>query len=114
MREREPANDDRTARCGGGGAGRQVTGGPIPGRQAATRGQAQAAAVYNALYGDEPGQLGMDIIAQPQFRVETTRVPILARQSCASVVGYRANEGDWLVNLKKVRRPLEQFVTEVK
>ena len=53
-------------------------------------GRAQAAAVYNALYGDEPGQLGMDIIAQPQFRVETTRVPILARQSCASVVGYRA------------------------
>lgn len=29
-------------------------------------------------------------------------------------VGYRAAEGDWLVNLKKVRRPLEQFVTEVK
>ena len=29
-------------------------------------------------------------------------------------LGYRADEGDWLVNLKKVRRPLEQFVTEVK
>lgn len=29
-------------------------------------------------------------------------------------LGYRAAEGDWLVNLKKVRRPLEQFVTEVK
>ena len=28
-------------------------------------------------------------------------------------LGYRA-EGDWLVNLKKVRRPREQFVTEVK
>ena len=28
-------------------------------------------------------------------------------------VGYRADEGDWLVNLKKVRRPREQFVTEV-
>ena len=27
--------------------------------------------------------------------------------------GYRADEGDWLVNLKKVRRPREQFVTEV-
>ena len=25
-----------------------------------------------------------------------------------------AAEGDWLVNLKTVRRPLEQFVTEVK
>lgn len=29
-------------------------------------------------------------------------------------LGYRATEGDWLLNLKKVRRPLEQFVTEVK
>jgi nitroreductase len=29
-------------------------------------------------------------------------------------LGYRADEGDWLVNLKKVRRPREQFVTEVK
>jgi nitroreductase / dihydropteridine reductase len=29
-------------------------------------------------------------------------------------LGYRAEEGDWLVNLKKVRRPLEQFVSEVK
>jgi nitroreductase/dihydropteridine reductase len=29
-------------------------------------------------------------------------------------LGYRAREGDWLVNLKKVRRPTEQFVTEVK
>ena len=28
-------------------------------------------------------------------------------------LGYRADEGDWLVNLKKVRRPLAQFVTTV-
>ncbi|MDQ2820725.1 MAG: NAD(P)H-dependent oxidoreductase [Pseudomonadota bacterium] len=28
-------------------------------------------------------------------------------------LGYRAEEGDWLVNLKKVRRPFEQFVTEI-
>ena len=29
-------------------------------------------------------------------------------------LGYRAAEGDWLANLKKVRRPIAQFVTEVK
>lgn len=29
-------------------------------------------------------------------------------------LGYRAAEGDWLVNLKKVRRPRAEFVTEVK
>ena len=29
-------------------------------------------------------------------------------------IGYRAAAGDWLANLKKVRRPMAQFVTEVK
>lgn len=28
-------------------------------------------------------------------------------------LGYRAEEGDWLVNLKKVRTPAEEFVTEI-
>ena len=28
-------------------------------------------------------------------------------------LGYRADEGDWLANLKKVRRSRENFVTEV-
>ena len=28
-------------------------------------------------------------------------------------LGYRADEGDWLVNLKKVRRPRDQFITEL-
>ena len=28
-------------------------------------------------------------------------------------LGYRKEEGDWLVNLKKVRRPLDQFVSTV-
>ena len=29
-------------------------------------------------------------------------------------LGYRQAEGDWLVNLKKVRRPRDQFVSEVR
>jgi hypothetical protein len=29
-------------------------------------------------------------------------------------LGYREPEGDWLVNLKKVRRSGGQFVTEMK
>jgi nitroreductase len=28
-------------------------------------------------------------------------------------LGYRQPEGDWLVNLEKVRRPRDQFITEV-
>ncbi len=29
-------------------------------------------------------------------------------------LGYRQADGDWLVNLKKVRRPRESFITEIK
>jgi nitroreductase len=29
-------------------------------------------------------------------------------------LGYRAEEGDWLKGAKKVRRPMEEFVTFVK
>lgn len=29
-------------------------------------------------------------------------------------IGYRKEEGDWLVHLKKVRRPRAQFITELK
>ena len=28
-------------------------------------------------------------------------------------LGYRQEDGDWLVKLEKVRRPRDQFVTEV-
>ncbi|KQQ33787.1 NAD(P)H-dependent oxidoreductase [Duganella sp. Leaf126] len=28
-------------------------------------------------------------------------------------LGYRADEGDWLANLKKVRRPMDQIVSEI-
>lgn len=53
-------------------------------------GKAKAAAVYKALYGDDPGKLGLDIIAQPQFRVDTKRIPLVSNQTCATVIGYRA------------------------
>lgn len=35
------------------------------------------------------------------------------RTVCILPLGYRAEEGDWLQGLKKVRRPTESFVTEV-
>ncbi|MCX6307958.1 MAG: nitroreductase family protein, partial [Bacteroidia bacterium] len=28
-------------------------------------------------------------------------------------LGYRDAEGDWLVNMKKVRKPVDEFVTEI-
>lgn len=53
-------------------------------------GKAKAAAVYNALYGDKPGQLGMDVIAQPQFRIDSSGIPLIQKQVCATVIGFRA------------------------
>jgi len=29
-------------------------------------------------------------------------------------IGYRDAESDWLVKMKKVRKPKEEFVTEIK
>ncbi|MNL88498.1 dihydropteridine reductase [compost metagenome] len=29
-------------------------------------------------------------------------------------LGYRDHENDWLVNMKKVRTPQEDFITEIK
>jgi nitroreductase len=46
------------------------------------------------------------------------KIPGLKSKNLRSVVmlplGYRAAEGDWLVNLKKVRRGRDSFVTEIK
>jgi len=53
-------------------------------------GKAKAAAMYNALYGDEKKKLGMDIIAQPQFRIVKKGLPLVGSQVCAKVIGYRA------------------------
>ena len=52
-------------------------------------GRAQAAAIYDALYGKESRQLGTDIIVQPTFNINTSGVPLIAKQACATVVGYR-------------------------
>ena len=72
--------------------------------------------------------LGTALIAAAEEKVDATpmegfdpakvdEILKLRERGLRSVVilplGYRAEEGDWLVNLKKVRRPLEQFVTEI-
>jgi nitroreductase/dihydropteridine reductase len=72
--------------------------------------------------------LGTALIAAAEEQVDSTPMEgfdpkaqdeILGLQSrgLRSVVilplGYRADEGDWLVNLKKVRRAKSEFITEV-
>jgi nitroreductase len=50
----------------------------------------------------------------PKALDEILSLPARGLRSVAILpLGYRQEEGDWLVNLKKVRRPREQFVTEV-
>ena len=73
--------------------------------------------------------LGTALIAAAEEQVDATpmegfdpkaldEILGLDKRGLRSVVilplGYRADEGDWLVNLKKVRRSREHFVTEVK
>lgn len=72
--------------------------------------------------------LGTALIAAAEEQVDATpmegfdpakvdEILGLAARGLRSVIilplGYRASEGDWLVDLKKVRRPRTQFVTEV-
>jgi len=72
--------------------------------------------------------LGSALIAAAELKVDSTPMegfdPVkvdeilgLKEKGLRSVLllplGYRADEGDWLVNLQKVRRSREQFVTEI-
>jgi nitroreductase/dihydropteridine reductase len=72
--------------------------------------------------------LGSALIAAAELKVDSTPIEgfdpakvdeilNLKQKGLRSVVlmplGYRAEEGDWLVNLTKVRRSREQFVTEI-
>lgn len=72
--------------------------------------------------------LGSALIAAAELKVDSTPMegfdPVkvdeilgLKEKGLRSVLllplGYRADEGDWLVDLKKIRRSREQFVTEI-
>jgi nitroreductase len=73
--------------------------------------------------------LGVAMVAATEAQVDCTpmegfdaakldEILGLRQRGLRSVVilplGYRQEEGDWLVKLTKVRRPLDQFLTEVK
>ncbi|GAC20488.1 NAD(P)H-dependent oxidoreductase [Paraglaciecola arctica] len=72
--------------------------------------------------------LGSALIAAAEMKVDSTpmegfspdkvdEILGLKERGLKSVVllplGYRADEGDWLVNLEKVRRPTDSFITQV-
>lgn len=72
--------------------------------------------------------LGSALIAAAEMKVDSTpmegfnpdkvdEILGLKERGLKSVIllplGYRADEGDWLVNLEKVRRPTESFISQV-
>jgi hypothetical protein len=57
-------------------------------------GKAKAAAAYNALYGDKDAEILTDVIVNPIYQTETKGF-FFARETCATVVGYRGVIVSW-------------------
>ena len=113
-------NEERGIKNEGWEAYRQQLLSTYPQRDAETNYQHAARQAYIGL--------GTALIAAAEEKVDATpmegfdpakvdEILKLREKGLRSVVilplGYRAEEGDWLVNLKKVRRPTAQFVTEI-
>jgi nitroreductase len=113
-------NEERGIRNEGWEAYRQQLLNSYPQRDAETNYQHAARQAYIGV--------GTALIAAAEEQVDATpmegfdpakvdEILKLRERGLRSVVllplGYRADEGDWLVNLKKVRRPREQFITEL-
>lgn len=111
-------NEERGFKNEGWEAYRQMLLGTYPQRDAETNYQHAARQAYIGL--------GTALIAAAEEKVDSTpmegfdpakvdEILKLRERGLRSVVllplGYRADEGDWLVNLKKVRRPRDQFIT---
>ena len=101
---------------------------PADGDVTGSRGYCRAIAIYAACLLYTSIGLSAALIAAAFEEVDGTpmegfdpkaldEILSLAARGLRSVailpLGYRQEEGDWLVKLKKVRRPREQFVTEV-
>jgi len=111
-------NEERGFKNEGWEAYRQMLLSTYPQRDAETNFQHAARQAYIGL--------GTALIAAAEEKVDSTpmegfdpakvdEILNLRERGLRSVVllplGYRADEGDWLVNLKKVRRPRDQFIT---
>ena len=63
----------------------------------------------------------MDVDSTPVGGFDNAKLDVLLNlkeKGLRSVVllplGYRDSENDWLVNLKKIRTPMDRFITEIK
>ena len=114
-------NDERGFKNQGWEDYRQMLLGIYPPRDAEVNFQHAARQAYIGLGTALLAAAELEVDSTPMEGFDPTKVDEilgLSKLGLRSVIllplGYRATEGDWLVNLKKVRRTKEQFVIEMK
>tara|TARA_B100000378_G_scaffold254083_1_gene230388 strand:+ start:548 stop:1180 length:633 start_codon:yes stop_codon:yes gene_type:complete len=113
-------NDERGFRNDGWEAYRQMLLGTYPQRDAQTNFEHAARQAYVGLGIALTAAAFEEVDATPMEGFDPAALDEILdlrarglRSVAIMPVGYRADEGDWLVNLKKVRRPVEQFISRV-
>ncbi|WP_298396523.1 NAD(P)H-dependent oxidoreductase [Sphingobium sp.] len=113
-------NDERGFRNEGWEAYRQMLLGTYPQRDAQTNFEHAARQAYVGLGIALTAAAFEEVDATPMEGFDPDALDAILdlrarglRSVAIMPVGYRAEEGDWLVNLKKVRRPIEDFVSRI-
>ena len=113
-------NDERGFRNEGWEAYRQMLLGTYPQRDAQTNFEHAARQAYVGLGIALTAAAFEEVDATPMEGFDPDALDAILdlrarglRSVAIMPVGYRADEGDWLVNLKKVRRPIGEFVSRI-
>jgi nitroreductase len=113
-------NDERGFRNEGWEAYRQMLLGTYPQRDAQTNFEHAARQAYVGLGIALTAAAFEEVDATPMEGFDPAALDAILdlrarglRSVAIMPLGYRADEGDWLVNLKKVRRPIDEFVSRI-
>ncbi|WP_374317476.1 NAD(P)H-dependent oxidoreductase [Aquabacterium sp.] len=114
-------NEERGFKNEGWEAYRQMLLANYPNRDAETNFQHAARQAYIGLGSALIAAAEEEVDSTPMEGFDPAKVDAILKlreRGLRSVIllplGYRASEGDWLVNLKKVRRPSDEFIIEMK
>ena len=114
-------NEERGFKNEGWEAYRQMLLANYPNRDAETNFQHAARQAYIGLGSALIAAAEEEVDSTPMEGFDPAKVDAILKlreRGLRSVIllplGYRAPEGDWLVNLKKVRRPSDEFIIEMK
>ncbi len=113
-------NDERGFRNEGWEAYRQMLLGTYPQRDAQTNFEHAARQAYVGLGIALTAAAFEEVDATPMEGFDPAALDAILdlrarglRSVAIMPVGYRADEGDWLLGLKKVRRPIDEFVSRI-